>query len=131
MGILAFISSSGLGLMALTPCPTIRTAWLTNTDASVGRSEQVTAVDSPTATSPSDGDMANGGGTSHKNGAGTYTTETAVTGRIGIETGQGEEVLNESIFDLHPGCGVVGTASGACHEKHKYMTPLTSPVFLT
>lgn len=66
-----FISKRGLGFIALIPCPTTKTAWLTNTEATVGLNEQVTAVDSPTATIPSDGAMIKGGGTSQKNGAGT------------------------------------------------------------
>lgn len=62
---LTFMSNSGLGLIAFTPCPTLSAAWLTKTEASVGRTEHVTACDSPTATVPSDGDIVKGGGTVH------------------------------------------------------------------
>ena len=66
-----FMSRRGFGLMALTPSPTLNTAWLTKTSAAEGLMEQVTAFDWPTSTTPSDGDSTKGGGISHKNGAGT------------------------------------------------------------
>lgn len=66
-----FISRRGLGLMALTPSPTLSTAWLTKTEASGGLMEQVTVIESPTPTRPSGGDMENVGGASQTNGAGT------------------------------------------------------------
>lgn len=69
--ILAFMSRTGLGLIAFTPWPTFNTAWLTKTEAAEGLMEHVTAFDSPTSTTPSDGDITKGGGTSHRNGAAT------------------------------------------------------------
>lgn len=58
--------------MAFIPSPTLKAAWLTKTEASTGFTEHVTAFASPMATSPSDGDIMKGGGTSHRKGAATY-----------------------------------------------------------
>ena len=67
----SFISSTGCGLIALTPRPTSQVARATKTEACVGNSDAVMVCDSATPSTPSMGSRRNGGGTVHENGAGT------------------------------------------------------------